>query len=278
MESPSQLPQDITGIYYYQQDYTKPIIIKKTNNIFSVSSPYWSDDTGTIQNCFINWKRLGNGKIGKFYTHIDYGNGNIWHRDERKNLLFIGANDMREISKYTHLYKNGIFIEALPNVYEELKHNLKNSNQKYNTNYIGINKLVTSKVNEKHTFNVFSNGGASSSIYEPNKDEWQWDNVKKTHSITLISTTIEHLLKEYDWTKKKYDVVLDVQGAELIVLNGFGKNNIDNISKINVEISTKEFYKGGVLFADLNNFLVKNGFEILSPPKSDHCDVIYIKK
>lgn len=269
----------IIGTYYYQKDYTKPIVIKKqNNNDFSVSSTFWNDDIGTFKDGFLNWKRLGNGKI--FDTHIDYGNGNIWHRDERKNLLFIGANNMAEIlnDRYPHLYKNGIFIEAIPDIYQELKYNLRKTNQKYNTNYIAVNKLVTSKINEKHYFNVFSNNGASSSIYEPNKQEWCWPHVKQTHKIALISTTIEHLINENSWNEKKYDVVLDVQGAELVVLNGFGKDNIKNICKIKVEISRKEFYKGGVLFTDLNNFLIKNGFKIVSPPMTNHCDVTYIRK
>ena len=91
---------------------------------------------------------------------------------------------------------------------------------------------------------MFSNNGASSSIYESNKEEWKWDHVKKIQNITLISTTIEHLIKQNNWNNKKYDVILDAQGAELVVLNGFGKDNIKNICKIQVEISTKEFYKG----------------------------------
>ena len=46
-----------------------------------------------------------------------------------------------------------------------------------------------------------------------------------------------------------------------------------------VELSIKEFYKGGVLFEDLNDFLVKNGFEMTAPQKTPiHCDVIYVKK
>ena len=73
----------VIGTYYYQKDYTKPIVIKRQNNDFSVSSAYWNDDTGTFQNGFLNWKRLGNGKI--FYTHIEYDNGNIWYRDKRNN-------------------------------------------------------------------------------------------------------------------------------------------------------------------------------------------------
>ncbi len=273
----------VIGTYYNSGHYNNPIVIKRlNNNNFLVSSSYWDDDTGTFQNGFLNWKRLGNGKI--FNTHIDYGNDNIWHRkdyypDLRKNLLVIGANNMHEISAYTFKYENGIFIEALPNIYEELKCNLKKANKEYNTNYIAINKLVTNKIGEEYNFNVFSNNGESSSIYEANEKEWHWGaGIKKMNSITLVSTTVEDLIKQYNWTNKKYDVVLDVQGAELVVLNGFGKDNLKNICQITVEISTKEFYKGGVLFTDLNNFFVKNGFEIVSPPTSNHCDVTYIRK
>lgn len=73
----------IIGTYYYNQDYSKPIIIKRINeNVFHVSSSYWDDDVGEFNNGYLNWKKLGNGII--FYTHIDYGNGNIWHRDRRE--------------------------------------------------------------------------------------------------------------------------------------------------------------------------------------------------
>ena len=73
----------VIGTYYYEQDYTKPILIKRLNEThFLVSSPYWNDDIGKFNNGFLNWKTLGKGKI--FFTHIDYGNGNIWHRDNRK--------------------------------------------------------------------------------------------------------------------------------------------------------------------------------------------------
>jgi FkbM family methyltransferase len=78
----------VIGTYYYQYDYTKPIVIKRqNNNDFLVSSPYWNDDIGKFKNGFLNWNKLGKGKI--FYTHIDYGNGNIWHRDNRSDRCFI---------------------------------------------------------------------------------------------------------------------------------------------------------------------------------------------
>ncbi len=69
----------IIGTYYYKEDYSKHIVIKRQNkNVFIVSSPYWDDDIGTFRKGFIEWKKLQRGRI--FFTHIDYGNGNIWHR------------------------------------------------------------------------------------------------------------------------------------------------------------------------------------------------------
>lgn len=72
----------LIGTYYYQKDYTKPIsITRKDKNEFLVSSSYWDDDTGTFDNGCIEWKSHGKGRL--FLTHIDYGDGNIWYRDDR---------------------------------------------------------------------------------------------------------------------------------------------------------------------------------------------------
>tara|TARA_Y100000389_G_scaffold204923_1_gene260857 strand:- start:2388 stop:2990 length:603 start_codon:yes stop_codon:yes gene_type:complete len=197
-----------------------------------------------------------------------------------KNILWIGANDMREIRKenLADKYKNGLFIEAIPTVYEKLKKNLSNINKIFNTNYIAINSLVTNECNKNYMFNVFSNTGLSSSIYGIGKD-WKESNkhIKIQESINLISTTIESILKEYKWENIKYDVVLDVQGAELDVLKGFSLTNLSNIQEIRVEISTKQFYEGGVLFDEIHQFFTDNGFKINNLPHKDHMDVIYTK-
>jgi FkbM family methyltransferase len=194
-----------------------------------------------------------------------------------KNILFIGANDMHEISNYVTDYQNGIFIEALPSVFKKLTGNLQNANNKYNTNYIAINSLVTDISDKDYIFNVFSNNGASSSIYESNVSEWQWPHVQKVNEIKLKSTTIEAILRDQKWEDIRYDLVLDVQGAELDVLKGFNLSSFKNIDQITTEISTKEFYKNGVLFNDLNAFIVGLGFKMTTPPNQNHCDVVYTR-
>jgi len=193
----------------------------------------------------------------------------------KANLLFIGANDMNEISEYTSKYQNGLFIEAIPNVFEQLQNNLEQANKMFNTNYVALNYLVTDTPGKEYIFNIFSNNGASSSIYEPNPSIWQWSNVTQVDTIKLTSTTIEILLKEQGWDNMQYDLILDVQGAELDVLKGFGENNLKNVNVLTTEISTEQFYKDGVLFRDLDAFLTKQGFKLLELPDSNHCDVKY---
>ena len=195
--------------------------------------------------------------------------------NSKKNILFIGANDMCEILHYANIYQNGIFIEALSDVFIKLQQNLKNTNEQYKTNYIAINCLISDTPEKEYVFNIFSNGGASSSIYECNPSQWQWPTVVKVGETKLKSTTIETVLKEQNWDNLRYDLVLDVQGAELDVLKGFNIDNFKNIDKITTEISTIEFYKNGVLFEDLNTFITNIGFKLITPPTSNHCDVVY---
>ena len=267
----------ITGTYYFNNDYTRPIkIMRKGKNKFIVSSDYWENDNGEFKEGTLQFKNL-NLKGNIFYNRIEFSDNNHWHKKtDKKNLLFIGANDMNEIDNYKNDYKNGLFIEPIPDVYNKLKEYLNNCNKNHNTNFKAIKKLVTDKEGTNYDFKVFSNNGASSSIYNKDKD-WAWNGIDVNKVIKIKSTTIKNILIKEKWENTIFDVVLDVQGAELKVLRGFSKKFLNNISKLTVEISKKKYYKGGVLFKTLNKFLVDNGFKIESEPIHDHQDVVYHK-
>ncbi len=199
-----------------------------------------------------------------------------------KNLIVVGANSMDYIITKAQLnnivYKNGLFIEALPDVCVKLEKNVNIFNEKYNTNYKCINALVTDKENEKYPFYIFSNNGESSSIFKPNDKNWLWKDVNVSQITELSSVTMKHIIEKNNWNNKKFDVILDVQGSELKVLKGF-KSYINNMDYLTVEISKKEFYVGGVLFEELNNFLLEQGFTYIKKlyGHDDHCDVLYKK-
>jgi FkbM family methyltransferase len=264
-------------IYYYNNDYTKPIKLNWYNNDYIVvSSSYWNSEFGTfdtLTNTIIFNNSLGKGLL--YSDYIDFGTTR-WNKDTRKNILFIGANDMCEIGNYIDKYNTGLFIEAVPSTYERLKYVLMFVD-KFNTNYIPINKLVTSENNKEYVFNIFNNNEASSSIYAPNSNTWMWPHVNIVKKITLISTRIENILKEQKWENTIYDLVIDVQGAELEVLKGFSSQNLNNIRNVTIEISKEEFYIGGVLFDELNTFLVDNKFQLIHAPNEVHCDATYTR-
>lgn len=196
-------------------------------------------------------------------------------------LLFVGANMMGEIQMYVEKYKNGIFIEPISEIFDLLVKNLEIANQTFGTNYRAINALVTNEDGKDYDFNLFSNYGASSSIYEPNMENWEWSDVKPIGKRRLKSVRLETILDRLSKTPifdniKSFDLILDVQGAELEVLKSMG-NYIKMVNNIKTEYSTKEFYKGGVLLSDLNEFLTRHGFVTMQSLQSTHADIEYTR-
>ena len=129
-------------------------------------------------------------------------------------------------------------------------------------------------------------------IFEHHDGEWPQETLSMTVDQLLDKLkemnlhneydAIENILKEHKWENKKYDCIIDTQGAELEVLKGFSMNSLNNIENLTVEASSIEVYKGGVQFNELNNFLTNNGFKSISKPPTGksfqaHIDVKYIK-
>jgi len=166
----------------------------------------------------------------------------------KEKVLFIGANDMREISLYQDVYKEGLFIEPIPEVFKELEKN----------------------------FHLYSTDNlyASSSIFKMHKNEQDRLGYKET--IKLQSKRMSNIISLFNLDIKNYDVVIDVQGAELEVLKSFD-DHINKIDWLKTEISTTDiYYEGGVLFNELNSFL--NEHKLFTKGVAQgHMDLIYEK-
>ena len=66
----------------------------------------------------------------------------------KDKILFIGANDMREIDRYQDKYKEGLFIEPIPEVFKKLQENLNAVNESNGNNFQALQALVTNKDSE----------------------------------------------------------------------------------------------------------------------------------
>ena len=195
----------------------------------------------------------------------------------KEKILFIGANDMREINRYQDKYKEGLFIEPIPEVFKRLQKNLNAVNESNGNNFQGLQALVTNKDLETYDFHLYktkNNLYGSSSIFKMH-EVWQ-DKLGYKETMKLPSKRMSSIISSFDLNIEEYDVFIDVQGAELEVLKSFD-DHINKIDWLQTEISTTDiYYEGGVLLNELNSFLNKHGLFTESIPKgSIHTDLVY---
>ena len=187
-----------------------------------------------------------------------------------KGVIHIGAHYGQEGKLYDELNKKVIWIEALPMVYEKLQLNISGfKNQK------ALCALLGDKEKENVKVNLSNNDYSASSIYSlhPNSGFNKVEIIDETY---LPMTTLDLLLLAEN--KEDYNHwVLDVQGAELLVLEG-STETLKHCNSIIVEISSRPTYIGGVDYEELKSYLSSSGFTPLwNPLDNDHANIPFVR-
>jgi FkbM family methyltransferase len=192
-----------------------------------------------------------------------------------RGILHIGAHEGSD-EALTYQGKNVIWIEANPELMNGLNENIA-ANHRAFCALLGDRRQVVD-------FKIASNGGASSSVFDlgpGNESLWPSDNIKMEKTVRLPMTTLDSFVEERGIDLHGYDHwVLDVQGAELLVLHG-AKNSLSNCQTIQTEISTVELYTGGVSYPELKRFLIEADFVPLFEPHAltmKHGDIVFVRK
>jgi 2-O-methyltransferase len=170
-------------------------------------------------------------------------------------VIHVGASYGQERDIYADAGLPVIWIEANPDIFEALRGNLvgRCANQK------AIGCLITDKDDEEYQFGVSNNNGYSSSIFPLHLHKEVWPDVHYSREITLKSKTLTSALQGED-LKQFNTLILDVQGAELKVLEG-AKDILKHFKYIRCEASDFHLYEGGCLDWELDEFLHKHGFQ-----------------
>lgn len=168
-----------------------------------------------------------------------------------KCIVHVGANKGQERYLYERLNLRVIWIEALPNIYDELTKNLKSFK-----NQQAILSLLSSKSGETMHFNVAGNEGASSSIFDFAKHIEMWPDVRMTGRVELVSETLDDVIKEVAPVDA---IVIDTQGAELLVLQG-GLRVLQRVQYVMAEAADFDAYSGGCKLDELTDFMLAAGF------------------
>ena len=150
-----------------------------------------------------------------------------------KSILHIGGHYAEEAEIYDKAgVDRAVFIEGDPKVFEIMQQKL-NAFPKFH----GICTLL-SNGNSEIDFNIASNEGASSSILRPGRHLEKKPNVVFNETTRLQSIRLDSMnLGPFDL------IVIDVQGAELLVIEG-GFETIIQAQALWIELNAGSMYEG----------------------------------
>jgi len=191
-----------------------------------------------------------------------------------KGVIHIGAHLMEERNDYlTHGLVNTLWIEANPYIYSNISHINDND-----TNEIVFNYAISDIDDLMITLNI-TNNGQSSSILELDKHKIHHPHIYVNDRVDVTTKRMDSLIRNNNIDIKNYDFLnIDIQGAELLALRGFG-DMLDAIKFIYIEVNTTYLYKDCALINDIDDYLSKFGFDRVETYITPYewGDALYIK-
>lgn len=178
-------------------------------------------------------------------------------------LVQVGASGGQELEEFISSgVTDALLIEPLDMPFSILQARALNI-----PNYLPFKALAHSQNGVEVEFHVASNGGMSSSIFEPNQHLTTYPNVSFTEKLSItayrLDSIVAHLFSNKLIRFKSPEMLyLDVQGAELVVLHGAGEL-LENISYIWTEVGIGDGYSGGASYIELINYLSTYNFQLV---------------
>lgn len=201
----------------------------------------------------------------------------LFDKDDELIIFDVGACEGEDSVKFSRRFPNSkvYAFEPLPKNFEKIKNNL----DKYVATNINVSQVALSNKKGKSIFFVSSGrpqgtsendwdyGNKSSSLLRPAK-------VKKVHEwlsfdeeVSVKTSRLDQFMKDNKLTKIDF-LYMDVQGAELMVLEGAGEF-LKDIRAVWMEVESVELYKNQPLKEDVEIFMQKNGFYKLKDTVDD---------
>lgn len=182
-----------------------------------------------------------------------------------EGVIHVGANGGLEIKYYLELGAPWVTgIEPLTKAYEDLKKMFENERR------VALFNIALGTANKTVILNVTQGDGQGSSLLEEIGGPYVIEGQQPVMMLRGDQFFYDQYLQLFN------TLVIDVQGAELDVLQGFGRD-IAFFSFLNIECSEKSLYVGGVDAKEVVQYLDSMGFQQDSPIVS-HDDVMFIRK
>lgn len=198
----------------------------------------------------------------------------------RSGLIHIGAHHIQELELYESMgIQCVLWIEGDEAAILNARKKLESSKPR---NHNILVKGFCSNVASESVLFKASNNGASTSILRPLEHRAIFPEIKfqTTECKTVIG---DHIMEELDsaWARKCNFklMVIDVQGAELKVLQGFS-STLNRLNGLIVEIGLSNLYKDQASLEQINKFLATRNFVPISAefnPSQGFGEVLYLR-
>jgi len=176
---------------------------------------------------------------------------------QMKGLLQIGSFNAKEYEPFKQIGVNRfIFIDANPAVIPTLRSILGND-------CLVLNYLVSDRDNQKIAFYI-ANHTQSSSMLKFDKHKIYYPEYSDViNTIELNTITLDSLVKLEQINMLDFNcLMMDVEGAEMMVLRGFEKN-LKFIDYIYTELNFDSMYEGCCLEPEITLYLKDMGFSLV---------------
>jgi FkbM family methyltransferase len=197
----------------------------------------------------------------------------FFNNQESLTIFDIGACEGEESIRYAKMFPASTVysFEPLKNNYQLIKRNFlkfdKEADHLFNIALGDFNGETTFFVSSGQPENLknteeWNYGNKSGSILPPGEittNTYQW--LKFEEGEKVVVRRLEDFCKE-EKVKHISFIHMDVQGAELKVLEGAGKM-LSEIDLVWMEVSVKEFYKGQPLEKEVYNYMQQKGFVLV---------------
>lgn len=197
-------------------------------------------------------------------------------------LVHVGAHLGQERHRYEALgYRHILWVEGSQSVHARLAESLaRHVAERAQAGAAVVEHrsacaLLTNREGDEVPLREYSNDGMSSSIFSATDTlRERWPELHETGRLQATRTrTLDGLLAELGFGPVD-TLVVDVQGAELLVLEG-ARATLGQVKAVVSEVSTQPLYEGGVLFPELCAFMRSQGFEPMSVPRR-HGDMLFV--
>ena len=186
-----------------------------------------------------------------------------------KNVLHIGAHNAEELEAYTkHNWNQVTWVEAQPDKIEYLK-------KKLPVHHKLIEAAVWNESGISLELKVMTNT-ESTSLLNLGTHASEHPSVTLNYEIPIKTQVLNDLIPLNETPDL---ITLDIQGAELKALEGFG-TRIRDVRWIYCEVNKDYLYEGCCLVSDLDTYLEKFGFKRIVTRWTYHGwgDALFVQK